>query len=374
MRFELHSAAATGDERSQSALTAILRRVEIGVHELSFDDPAEVEATAWFMGLKGYEQELVRLPIEAQLWTWRPTHATPIRAASETRAAERLADAPLLILVENDGSDGALVRAAFLAYASRPTRKVWEAGDRETHRGWEFVHCGGTGEMPRILRSHAQRRGAALRAIVVFDSDAKLPPRLSSATADQPPDVVVIDSDAKLPPRLANTTTDQPPDEHQRIIDEALRLSVPCVRLPLREAENYLPDAFWDHWLRSDRDLLGYTKTVEALKRLSPEQRDHIDMEGDDRLSINNKEPLGPLFDGSDSKNHALDKADLAALSGKRKNLKRGPKIEGQDEHIYRIRLLSKYVEEGNVTAEDLDSRDRARSLRALVKLLSERL
>ncbi|MCK6515580.1 hypothetical protein L6R46_11080 [Myxococcota bacterium] len=352
MRFELHSAAAMGDERSQSALTAILRRVEIGVHELSFDDPADVEETAWFIGLKPYEQELVRLLIEAQLWSWRPTHATPIRAASETHAAERLADAPLLIFVENHASDGALVRAAVLAYASRPTRKVWEAGDRETHRGWEFVPCGGTGEMPSLLRDYSQQRGVALRAVVVFDSDAK------------------------LPPRLANTTAGQPPDEHQKIMDAAQRLSVPCVRLPLREAENYLPDAFWDHWLRSDRDLLSYANTVEALKRLSPEQRDHIDMEGDDRLDIQKEEPPGPLFDGSDAKNPALDGADLAALSGKRKNLKRGPKIKGQDERVHRIRLrlLSKYVAEGNVTAEDLDSRDRAGSLRALVKLLSERL
>lgn len=347
MRFEIHSAAATGDERSQSALTAILRRVEIGVHDLSFDDPADVEATAWFIGLKPYEQDLVRLLIEAQLWSWRPTHTTPIRAASETHAAERLAYAPLLVVVENDASDGALVRSAFLAYASRPARKVWEAGDWATPRGWEFVHCGGTGEMPRILRTYAQQRGAALRAIVVFDSDAKLPPPVGQ---------------------------DQPPDEHQTIVDLALELRVPYVRLPLREAENYLPDAFWDHLLRSRQNMLSYSNTVEALKRLSPEQRDHIDMQGDDRLDLQKNQAPGPLFDGSDPKNPPLSQVDVAALSGKKKNLKRGPKIEGEDERIYRIRLLSDYVKAGKVTAEDLDSRDRSGSLRALVKLLSERL
>lgn len=346
MRFELHSAAATGDERSQSALTAILRRVEIGVHDLSFDDPAGVEETAWFTGLKPYEQELVRLLIEAQLWSWRPTHTTPIRSVSETHAAERLATPPLVILVENDASDGALVHAAVLAYASRPTRKVWEAGDRET-RGWEFVHCGGTGEMPRKLRNYAQQRGAALRAVVVFDSDAKLPPRLLSATADQPP------------------------DEHQKILDEAQRLQVPCVRLPLREAENYLPDAFWDHWLRSDRDLLSYSNTIEALKRLSPEQRDHIDMEGDSRLDVQKKASLGPLFDGSDPNNPPLSSADLTVLSGKKKNLKFG---WTETQKVFRVRLLPNYIVERKVTAEDLDGRDRAGSLRELVKLLSERL
>lgn len=346
MRFELFQEATEADDAALNDLDQLLCRVEIGVHELIFNDPVAIEQSRWFRSLRPHSQQLIRLLIQAQAWLGlnKPARLF-IRSVRDVGLARDAAMTPLKILVENGDSDGSLVIAAVLAHGDEATSRTWENGSLATPRGWIIESAGGSGDIPRKIRERSAKPGH--RLIVMCDSDRELP--------------------------------NAPRTEKIKDCEAAARetgLHPPIVVLPLREAENYLPDQFWEAWLREDPARTSFRSTIDALKSLKPDQRDHIDMEGDARLLADgapHKKTHGPLFDGSDINNPMPEPHHLKALSGKRRNLK-GSGSYRNGESRMPIRRLADLVRAKTVTAADLDQRDRAAMLRALVKHIAEEL
>jgi len=339
MRFELFQEAAEADDTTLGELDELLRRVEEGVHDLIFEDSVAIEQSRWFQSLRAHSRQLIRLLIEAQAWRGlnKPSKVL-IRSAQEVLLARDVAMTPLMILVEDDASDGSLVRAAVLAYGDEATVRTWDIGSSVTPPGWTIEHSGGSGNMPRKIKERSANPGH--RLLVLCDSDKKHP--------------------------------NDPPKREITICAKAARDSGvrPPLVLPLREAENYLPDRFWDVWLDKDWARQSYRPVVEALKSLKPDQRDHIDMKGDDRL----KGSLGPLFDGSDSDNPRPEPHHITALTGIKRNLKGSGQYPETGESRMPIRRLAEFVQSGQVTATDLDQRDRVAKLRELVQSITEEL
>lgn len=348
MRFEVHSPATNGDDRALVKLTEILTRVDDGLHTLVFEAPKTLEQSRWFQRLVTFQQDIVRQSIVANTYPSTPCSPTTtytIKEPEDVYDARDLAYTPLTILVENKFSDGALIRAAVEAYASPEVKDIWERGQRVQPRGWIFDPAGGTGQLPKHIYEQCNGKRHP-RALTVCDSDEDLPNHLRPKGGKP---------------------------KSEAVQEAACRHGISCFVLPLREIENYLPDNFWEEWLKEDRFRAKYAPTITALKQLSPDQRDHIDMEGEGRL----KSPatLGALFDGTDSNNLRPSDETIAALTASgTTNLKQRYEPTLTDKRPHNVWLLPDYVKAGKVTAADLDQRDRPRSLRALVNLLSELL
>ena len=239
-----------------------------------------------------------------------------------------------------------MIHAAVEAYASPEVKDTWERGQKVQSRGWTFVGTSGSGQLPKKIDDlcSGQRHP---RVLPVRDSDEDLPSHLRPANVE---------------PKAA------------AVQEAARRHGIPCFVLPLREIENYLPDKFWDEWLKESLNRTKYGSMIAALKQLSPDQRDHVDMAEDKRLKPG--ATLGPLFDGSDHPDNPKPSDEtLAALTSQGKHgLKQRSDKTADEPRPANILRLPDYVKAGKVTAADLDQRDRTRSLHALVNLLSELL
>ena len=212
-------------------------------------DPNAIEAATWIRDRRpqgGWVREMLVASIQRGAWTFAP-HGRRVRVTACPGAADefkpedavRLADEPLVILVENRDSDGAFVK-----------RVVTEI-DKSLHSLWRrpgdpvrFDSLGGAGQMPEEVER--RMRGKPYR------------PRL----------VAIIDSDRKGP-----NDTDSAAVRSLRRQCEALGVS--CWVLAKREAENYLPRI-----LLGERQDAGadYDQLVEAWDRLNDDQKNFFDM------------------------------------------------------------------------------------------------
>lgn len=345
MRFKVHAPATMGDDRALRKLNELLSRVEDGVHTLVFEAPETLEQSRWFQHLYPLDQELVGQLIAAEDLLPPASTVVPIKSSQDIYEARELAYTPLTILVENEFSDGALIHAAVEAYASPEVKDTWARGQKAQPRGWSFVGTSGSGQLPKKIHDLCNNQPRA-RVLPVRDSDEDLPSHLRPENAE---------------PKSA------------AVQEASQQHGIQCFILPLREIENYLPDKFWDEWLKEDRYRAKYGPTITALKQLSPDQRDHVDMEGERRLK--SLATHGALFDGTDPKSPKPSDETIAALTASgTTNLKQRYEPTLTDKRRYNIWLLPDYVKAGKVTAADLDQRDRTRSLHALVNLLSELL
>ena len=70
---------------------------------------------------------------------------------------------------------------------------------------------------------------------------------------------MVCDSDRSAP----HPEPDEPTEKVKRLRDATQTVGAPDpFVLPLRTAENYLPDEFWRAWLAEDRARTGYRDAV----------------------------------------------------------------------------------------------------------------
>ena len=251
MRIVIDVSAAE-DPDAHEWLDRTLYRIVDGWHVWDLTatpDLRALQTTTWIGGrgaLGGRARELLIRSTQRRAWT-PVLHGRRVRVTAHPTEAEdlapevafRLADEPLVILVENRNSDGAFVR-----------RVVTEL-DKSLHGLWKrdgqpirFDSVGGADQMPQEVENRAEAVPYRPRLVAVIDSDRKGPE----------------DSEGKNARRLRKTCEEQ---------------AVSCWVLAKREAENYLP-----------RVLLGarpdagadHQRRLEAWNRLSDDQKDFFDM------------------------------------------------------------------------------------------------
>ena len=251
MRIVIDTSAAD-DPDAHEWLDRILDRIEDGWHVWDLTDTPDaeaIEATTW-AGDPGRQGNRLRALLVAatqrSAWSLAP-HTRRMRVTAHPTAADdiapeqayRLANEPLVILVENRESDGAFVE------------RVVKELDKSLHGLWRcagepirFDSVGGAGQMPQEV----ERRTGAV----------PYRPRL----------VAVIDSDRKGP-------GDSESGNARRLRETCERHGLPCWVLAKREAENYLPRI-----LLAARPDAGdeHARKVEAWERLGDDQKDVLDM------------------------------------------------------------------------------------------------
>ena len=153
--------------------------------------------------------------------------------------ATRLAEEPMVILVENRDSDGAFLK--------RVVRELDKPLDRYWSKPGEPIRLdsvGGVGQMPDEVERRVQRVPYRPRLVAISDSDRKGPGDNASVAARS----------------------------LQRKCEE---LGVPCWILAKREAENYLPPILLDQRQDAGAD---HARRVEAWGRLDDDQKNFFDM------------------------------------------------------------------------------------------------
>jgi len=251
LRIEIDVSAAN-DPNAHGQLDRLLHKIEDGWHvwdTASEPDIAAIEASSWVcdQGRQGKRvREMLGRSIQREVWSSAP-HGRRLRVTRQPNGedelipedAARLAEEPLVILVENRNSDGAFLK-----------RVVTEL-DKPLHNYCKRAGCpirldsvGGKGEMPNEVEHRTQGRQYRPRLVVIIDSDRKNP-------NDN------VSHDAK---KLQRTCRMQ---------------GVPCWVLAKREAENYLPRG-----LLAARPNAGadHARRVEVWDKLDDDQKNFIDM------------------------------------------------------------------------------------------------
>ena len=251
MRITIDISVAN-DPNAHQWLDRIVHRIDDGWHVWDLTDTPDadaIKATTWLSdpGRQGkLLDELLVKSAGLDAWTLTPhtrrLRVTALPAGPDELAPEhasRLADEPLVILVENRDSDGAFV-ARIVTELDKSLHGVW----RREGEPIRFDSVGGKGQMPQEVENRADAAPYRPRLVAVIDSDRKGPGDAESHDAQ----------------RLRNTC-----EEH----------GLSCWVLAKREAENYLP-----------RVLLGarpdagpeHQRRLEAWDRLSNDQKDFFDM------------------------------------------------------------------------------------------------
>lgn len=250
MRIAIDVSAAN-DPDAHQWLDRILYKIEDGWHVWDLTDAQDaddLEAATWIRerGMQGRRvQDLLVASTQRGAWTPAPPGRRLCVTAHPVEQDElapehacRLADEPLVILVENRHSDGPFVERV-VKELDPCLRRLWGRPGAPIR----FDSLGGRGQMQREVENRAQVTPRP-RLVAVIDSDRKGPG----------------DPESRYARRLRNTC-------------EAQGLS--CWVLAKREAENYLPRS-----LLSERPNVGdsHDRRVEAWNRLSSDQKDFFDM------------------------------------------------------------------------------------------------
>ena len=251
--------ATANDPEAHRWLDRIVTRIEDGWHvwdTTELGDTASMMSSSWVTdsGRQGrHLQELLRRSIERAAWSFGPhgrrlrVTKAPSRADEFTpEAACRLADVPLVVLVEDSTSDGAFLERV-IRELDPSLHKLWSAEISAIR----LEHAGGAGQMPRAVERRTNSSPEGARLVVLRDSDKKVPDGEESG-------------EVKTLRRVCE--------------QEGVALWV----LAKREAENYLPRVLLD--ARSGAGM-EHSRRVAAWDRLTEDQKDYLDMKngiGDD--------------------------------------------------------------------------------------------
>ena len=222
MRIEI-SISVANDPDAHRWLDRILHKIEDGWHVWDTHhqpDPDKLEATTWVRnrGTQGnWVRRLFVASIQRSAWSLGP-HERRVRVTANPNDANeltpedatRLAEEPLVILVENRDSDDGRDSGSFLkrivAELDRSLNGVWESpGDPI-----RIDSVGGIGQMAAEITKQAGGVSYRPRLVAVADSDRKGPDDVESIGA-------------------------------RNLRRECDRVGVSCWVLAKREAENYLP-------------------------------------------------------------------------------------------------------------------------------------
>ena len=251
MRFEIDFSVAN-DKDAHRWLDRILYKIDDGWHvwdTTGQSDPNAFQAATWIHG-RGKQGEWVREMLVASIklgaWTLAP-HGRCVRVTARPSAADelkpedatRLAEEPLVILVENRNSDGAFVERV-VRELDNLLGNLWDQRGNPVR----IDSLGGTGQMLGEVKLRTQKVPFRPRLVAIIDSDRKGP--------DAP--------DSK---------------EAQRLRNECEKQRLPCWVLSKREAENYLPRILLDERKNAGAD---HSRLVAAWDSLNDDQKNFFDM------------------------------------------------------------------------------------------------
>ena len=327
MRFRVGLPGLDGADSTLHALDGVLRRVELGVHLLELPDADLLEAHPWYQAGTGARQKM--LMEAARETTYAPAqggggpHARVHEVADPVSAAraERLANTPLTVVVENDASDRALLNATVRALGPAPLVRLWDL--EVDPPAVDVSGPGGNGEvMKKVQRlcEEARRRDRPARIFVLVDSDGEVPGERKTSPAT--------------------------------VLDGCGSVGVPVHVLRKRTAESYIPDGVWRSLAAAHRATLE--GPVAALLCLGPAQRDHVNLDKGAPWNPTNA-AAAALFAGVS----AEDERQLTA------NLK------GRGETM---RILALVQPEHAPDADDLRARDGAGELDMLLAMIAAEL
>ena len=251
MRIEIDISAAN-DPDAHRWLDRILHKIEDGWHVWDTDsepNPDAFEGTTWIQdgGRQGDRvREMLVASIQRGAWTLEP-HGRCVRVTTCPNGADelkpedatRLAEEPLVILVENRVSDGAFVERV-VKELDNSLKQLWNRPGKPVR----LDSLGGAGQMPDEVERQTQGKPYRPRLVAISDSDRKSPDDTDSAAA-------------------------------RKLCRKCETLGVACWVLAKREAENYLPRILLD-----ERQNVGtdHDQLVEAWDRLNDDQKDFFDM------------------------------------------------------------------------------------------------
>lgn len=251
MRIEIAPGAAD-DPDAHRWLDRILHKIDDGWHVWDttyLADPDEIESTAWIRerGTQGdWVRQILVASIKRDAWTLAPHErrmkVTALPAAADELKPEdgaRLAEEPLVILVENRISDRAFVER-IVTELDRALHKLLGCPGEPVR----FDSLGGTGQMADEIERRTR--------------SGQYQPRL----------VVIVDSDRKGP-------ADRESREARAVRRKCEQRKVACWVLAKREAENYLPRVLLDARPDSGPD---HFRLVQAWSSLNDDQKDFFDM------------------------------------------------------------------------------------------------
>lgn len=251
MRISIDISAAN-DRDAHGWLDRILHRIEDGWHVWDVDDAPDavaIGATTWISD-PGRQGNRLRdlLVASTRHDAWAPAlHTRRVRVTAHPNSPDelapeqacRLADEPLVILVENRDSDGAFIKRV-VTELDQSLRGLW----RRQGRPIRFDSVGGGGQMAREVERQAGEVPYRPRLVAVIDSDRKGPGESESGDA-------------------------------RRLREVCHRYGLPCWVLAKREADNYLPRVLLGQRPKAGRND---EELIEAWERLSDDQKDFFDM------------------------------------------------------------------------------------------------
>ncbi len=324
MRVEF-SEEALAEPNAHRHLTAIFWRMVDGYHRWFVRNPDVILQSAWFRNEGADNQRQIQEQLnytERHVAGLRVVVARQKQLASDCwtltpREAEHLLGQPLHILVENADSDGTFLRIVLLRFGEKSVRrKMGEDGFAALKQTWTtaagdgrffVVQHGGGGTIGRMIELLVeQHQHAPPRATVVLDSDRTHPTSGLGGTAHTAQQA------------CANCSRDE--NGSPRYYPQ---WSLEPFVLERREVENYIPLPALEKFVGK-----GKNPAVQALRRLTREQRNFYDMKEGLRSSLERDEngaaPLRPaswvwtnggqkdLYTGAQA---GLDDANLQTLS-----------------------------------------------------------
>ena len=331
MRFVLERAVMNGPETVLDKLDDLLARVEDEVHEIDIIDADLLEESAWFTSSRQTRREILQRIAQTSVHRSARTSGPHLRCVNVSdeatvKIARHLAYTPLHVIVENFSSDGALVKFAIAKSGTPEIKKLClDSGASATPPAFQLESPGGHGEILKLLDKRLDE--AAARGI---------PPRV----------LVVTDSDSEWPGDIKSHA--------QNIQNKCVSAGAPCVILTKRTAENYVPDVIWKAWAA---DHPRSSAAVDALIRLSHEQRDHVNIDKGNSPPWNTSSPgAQSLF----SNVSAEDEGHLRKAS-----------LKGRGETAISF-ILDKYA--SLCTTVALSARDQKADLKAVLQMITDEL
>jgi len=234
-------------------LDEILGTIEDGWHEWDIDDPNMLESSLWYAGARQHIHALFKKATVASTYPrtgllhqrlWIVALQTTQDKLSPQSAA-RLFRRPLCVCLENQFTDGKFLDAV-LSVLAPPELKVFF--DQCAHKPYGLGHGGGSGELKKVIEQHlfeAAADGIPLRAVVFTDGDARFPEENGKRQ--------------EAPLAIASLCREN---------------AIDCLILSKRAIENYIPDEVLQGWAGKHENQAARPR-VEAICRLSGEQRDH---------------------------------------------------------------------------------------------------